>query len=105
MLRITVYNEDTLTRLIIEGKLVGDWVRELERCWLKAAAVQPPQRIRIEFTDVSFIDSAGRELLEKMAVRGAELIAVDVLMKAIVEDVLYGIYRNGNSRRGRREPE
>jgi len=84
---------------------MGEWVGELEHCWLKAAAVQPPQHIRIELTDVSFIDRSGRELLERMAAKGAELIAVDVLMKAIVEDVLDEIYRNGQSRRGRREHE
>ena len=32
MLRITVQENGQLTRFRLEGKLKGDWVRELERC-------------------------------------------------------------------------
>ena len=34
MLRITVEEQDNATSLRLEGKLTGDWVGELERCWI-----------------------------------------------------------------------
>jgi anti-anti-sigma regulatory factor len=90
MLRITVHNDGGATRLKIEGRLMGAWVRELEGCWRQAAAAQPPPRILVELTDVSFVDEEGGELLKLMAASGVELIAVDVLMKAIVEEITEG---------------
>jgi len=73
---------------------VGAWVRELESCWRQAAAKQPPPRILVELTDVSFIDGEGGELLKLMAASGAELIAIDALMKAIVEEITEGGRKN-----------
>lgn len=88
MLRITIQHDTPLTRFLVEGKLAGEWARELERCWLEAVGAQSP-RIRIELTDVSFIDEAGRALLARMAATGAELTAVDVLTKSIVDEIVY----------------
>jgi anti-anti-sigma regulatory factor len=90
MLRITVHNDRDTVRLKIEGRLTGAWVREVEGCWRRAAAAQPPPRVIVELTDVSFVDGEGGELLKLMAASGAELIAVDVLMKAIVEEITEG---------------
>jgi hypothetical protein len=90
MLRITVHNDNGATCLKIEGRLMGAWVRELESCWRQAMTGQPPPRILVELTDVSFVDGEGGELLKLMAAAGAELIAKDVLMKALVEEITEG---------------
>jgi hypothetical protein len=94
MLRITVNNDNGATRLKIEGRLMGAWVRELESCWRQAMTTQSPPRILVELTDVSFVDGEGGELLKLMAASGVELIAVDVLMKAIVEEITEGGRKN-----------
>ena len=74
MLRITVHNDGGATRLKIEGRLMGAWVRELEGCWRQAVTAQPPPRILVELTDVSFVDEEGGELLKLMAASGVELM-------------------------------
>jgi hypothetical protein len=94
MLRITVHNDVGATRLIIEGRLMGAWVRELEGCWRQATTAQPPPRIIVELTDVSFVDEEGGKLLKLMAAAGVELIATDVLMKALVEEITEGGRKN-----------
>jgi hypothetical protein len=94
MLRITVHNDKGATRLKIEGRLMGAWVRELEGCWRQATASQPPPRILVELTDVSFVDEEGGRLLKLMAEAGVELIAIDVLMKALVEEITEGGRKN-----------
>jgi xylulose-5-phosphate/fructose-6-phosphate phosphoketolase len=33
MLRITTHDQAPVTSLVLEGKLVGPWVKELEKCW------------------------------------------------------------------------
>ncbi|MBS1811462.1 MAG: hypothetical protein JST84_25090 [Acidobacteria bacterium] len=84
MLRITTQSENGTTRFILEGRLMGEWVHELERCWL---AVNPTQ-VQIELKDVGFIDEHGQALLARMAAAGATLIATDLQMNAIVEEIL-----------------
>ena len=33
MLKITTHTSDDSTRITLEGRLVGPWLVELERCW------------------------------------------------------------------------
>ena len=94
MLRITVHNDVGATHLIIEGRLMGAWAPELESCWRQATAAQPPPRILVELIDVSFVDEEGGRLLKLMAAAGVELIAIDVLMKALVEEITEGGRKN-----------
>jgi hypothetical protein len=94
MLRITVHDDIEAVRLKIEGRLMGAWVRELEGCWRQATATQPAPRVIVELADVSFVDEEGGELLKLMAASGAELVAVDMLMKAIVEEITEGGRKN-----------
>src|SRR5262247_3367402 len=94
MLRITVHNDTGATRLKIEGRLMGAWARELESCWRQATAQQPPPRVLVELTDVSFVDEEGGKLLRLMAAAGVELIATDVLMRALVEEITEGERKN-----------
>jgi len=94
MLRITIHNDKEATRLKIEGRLMGAWARELESCWRQATTAQPPPRVLVELTDVSFVDEEGGRLLKLMAAAGVELIATDVLMKALVEEITEGERKN-----------
>jgi hypothetical protein len=40
MLRITVLEEASEIRFVIEGKLVGPWVEELRKCWETSEIIQ-----------------------------------------------------------------
>jgi hypothetical protein len=90
MLRITVHNGDGATRFILEGKLMGAWALELESCWRQQSLTTGAPRILVELTDVIFVDDDGRALLKRMAASGAELVAADVVMKAMVEEITEG---------------
>ena len=73
---------------------MGALARELEGCWRQATAAQPPPRVLVELTDVSYVDEGGGRLLRLMAEAGVELIAKDVLMKALVEEITEGGRKN-----------
>jgi|SRR5262245_5017558 len=94
MLRITVHNDTAARRFVIEGKLAGAWTQELESCWRQATATTTAPRLVVELADVSYVDEGGRELLKLMAASGAEIIADDVVMKALVEEITEGGRRN-----------
>ena len=87
MLRIYVHDEMPLTSFVLEGKLVGPWVTELEKCWLSALVSNPSRTMLVDLADVSFIDTEGRALLARMRQRGVRLLSTGVLINAIVAEI------------------
>jgi hypothetical protein len=85
MLRITVQEDGTLWRLHLAGRLEGAWVAETENAWRSAPASS--RRVEIDMREVTWIDDAGRRLLQAMNQAGARLIAKGVAMEALVEEI------------------
>ena len=79
-------NEQSLT-FKLAGKLAGEWTPELERCWRLAVMEQQPASVNLDLTEVTFVDDAGKQLLMAMADRQVKLIAGDVQMRALVEQI------------------
>ncbi|HEX5733249.1 MAG TPA: STAS domain-containing protein [Blastocatellia bacterium] len=71
----------------LEGELSGEWVTELKNCWRAAAALEPPKYVRVDLTEVTFIDAKGKDLLALMYRHGAKFVARDVLTKGVVEEI------------------
>jgi len=88
MLRITVEEEDGTTSFHLEGKLKGDWVRELERCWLYERNSRQPGACCVDLDNVNFVDETGMELLQRMVFQGARLQARNLMMASLAEHVL-----------------
>jgi hypothetical protein len=87
MLRITIHEAPRTLTFRLEGRLAGPWARELDAYWRAALAKQPQSVLRVDLTDVTAIDTAGRGCLESMHRSGAEFVATDCLMKAIVAEI------------------
>ena len=87
MLRITTHELAPVTSFLLEGKLVGPWVKELEKCWENALAVDPSRAVLVNLAAVTFIDSEGRALLARMRRQGARLLSTGVLINAIVAEI------------------
>jgi hypothetical protein len=85
MLRITVYEDATVWRLHLAGRLAGAWVAETENTWRSASAPRRP--IEIDMRELTGIDEAGRCLLRVMNQEGARLIAKGLAMEALVEEI------------------
>lgn len=87
MLRIDIQREPEATSFVVEGKLVGAWVNELEKCWETCAKSEPARPILVNLCAVAFIDADGRKLLTKMRQRGVKILPSGCLMKAIVDEI------------------
>jgi len=87
MLRITLHEKPEALTIQLEGRLAGPWVRELEECWRNALAGQRKPTLRVDLTEVTALDAAGRSCLAALHRQGAELIAADCLMKAVVAEI------------------
>ena len=92
MLRITTEENSGLTRFRLEGKLKGDWVRELERCWIQARNEYPKTQFLVELSRVDYVDQSGRDLLSRMASQGARLEVHDNLLSAsVVDEIVHSV--------------
>ena len=87
MLRITVHDKAGFLTFQLEGRLAGPWVRVLQECWQSALARQHRPNFRVDLTEVTSIDAAGRACLAALHRRGAEFIAADCLTKAVVAEI------------------
>ena len=87
MLRIYIHDQVPMTSFVLEGKLVGPWVKELEKCWESALAADPSRTMLVDLAAVSFIDSEGRALLARMRQKGVRLLSTGVLINAIVAEI------------------
>lgn len=104
MLKITIRPDARSTRLELEGRLAGPWVRELDRCWHTVAAA-PQGDLIVDLSAVTFVDAEGKALLTQMSQQGAQLHAVGCLTRCIVEEITKAGHAGSSrsSRKGKRE--
>lgn len=72
--------------IILEGKLAGPWVEELNAYWSQVSGNQQ-RGVVIDLTGVTFIDADGKELLTTLWQQGAELRAAGCLTRCVVEEI------------------
>ena len=87
MLRITVCKTPSVLAFQLEGRLVGPWVQELERCWQSALACRRERTLSVDLAEVTYIDDAGKSCLASMHRQGARFAGGDCLIKAIIEEI------------------
>jgi hypothetical protein len=87
MLRIYIHDEVPMTSFVVEGKLVGPWVKELEKCWEGVVTAHPCRSMLVDLAHVTFIDGEGRALLARMRRKGVKLLSAGVLINAIVAEI------------------
>ncbi len=85
VIRITCHNDKATTRLILEGKLAGACVEELDRCWQLLAL--NGSTLLVDLTSVSFIDDRGKQLLKRMHDRGAKLVSSGLMSKCLIAEI------------------
>jgi hypothetical protein len=87
--------------LLLEGRLGGPWVDELDTCWRQMTAHSHGGAV-VDLTGVTFVDAKGKALLTRMWKRGVELRAIGCLTGCIVEEITKDS-RTGSSRVSRKD--
>ena len=86
MLRITAFDRPHLG-LKLEGRIMGPWVSELRRTWMRVATSSGQNSVRVDLSGVSFVDANGRDLLLEIQKSGGDLVgASGFLCHVLAED-------------------
>lgn len=85
MLRITITETQTESRWVLQGQLLGQWVKELRRYWKVKHTRESGKRCVVDLNDVTFIDKTGERLLRAMSKAGADLISNGLYTKHLLE--------------------
>jgi len=88
MLRITTIDSGATTTFRVEGRLVGAWVAELERCCISIKKAEPARKLEIDMSDIDFVDKKGEVLLERLFLDGAKLHGGNPFMTSIVAGIV-----------------
>ena len=87
MLRISSEAKRGKVVLTVEGRLAGPWVAALAQCWRELRGASPDEKFSVNLCGVSFIDPAGKALLQEIHQQGGRLIAEGCLNQAIVDEI------------------
>ena len=86
-MRILTEERGDAYTLSLQGRIAGEWVPVLERCWRSILREAPSAKITAILSDVSYIDADGERLLERMWRGGAAFVASGCLNRFVVERI------------------
>jgi anti-anti-sigma regulatory factor len=88
MLRITIHEKESAMELVLEGRVVGPWVEELDRVWVETAPRLGSRKLLIDLRNVTYADSSGKRVLRNIfSQSGAELVANSLGIQDLAGDV------------------
>jgi hypothetical protein len=84
MMRIRqVADSRTETTLLVEGRIVSEWVDVLEReC--RQLRLEPRRQLRLDLTAVTFIDPPGVSALRRLVADGVAIVRVPDFIDALL---------------------
>lgn len=85
MLKITITETQTERRWILQGKLVGPWVRVFRSCWKEKQRTQASKTCVVDLNDVGFIDKSGERLLRAISKMGVRLVANGIYTRHVLD--------------------
>lgn len=96
MLRITQVSEDSdQVCLKVEGRVIGDWVPELDR--ICGSCLSESRQVTLDMSDVTYIDRQGVETLKRILGENVQLTGVTLLVQALLGRQIVGKIRQGKT--------
>jgi hypothetical protein len=87
LLKICETGNVQVTSFVVAGRLVGLWVKELEKGWESMLAAVLSKSLPVNLTAMTFIDAERRKLLTRMRRQGDRLMSTGCLMNAVAEQI------------------
>jgi ABC-type transporter Mla MlaB component len=87
MLKISITENATEMRLVLQGRLPGLQVDELKTSWKAASQLLKGRTCKVDIDQLAFIDKRGSRVLRAMSREGAQFIANDLYMRSVAEEL------------------
>jgi hypothetical protein len=99
MLKISIIDDHTQRRLIVEGKLVGPWVAELRGACENANTEVLDRKLVIDMRHVTAISQEGENVLFELIQQGVKFHCRGVFTKHVLKQIV----RRANDNSGKAE--
>jgi len=87
MLRVVTEQHGHAWTLSLHGRLADAWVEVVDRQWQSMLETVPPAHVTVFLSDVSFVDTEGERLLERMWRRGSQLEASGCMNRHVIDGI------------------
>jgi anti-anti-sigma regulatory factor len=91
MLRVITDRQRDSYRLDLHGVLSGEWVPLLEEHWRSIIHALPSAKVTLVLSNVDFIDSAGEQVLQRMAGKGVEFVVAGCMNRYVIDNLKPGV--------------
>jgi hypothetical protein len=89
MLRITVRESERAVEIVLEGRVAGPWVDELNRVWVETAPQLGKRKLSVDLRNVTYADAAGKSALRDIfSNSGAELVANPLGIQDLMNEIV-----------------
>src|SRR5260370_10024722 len=96
MLRITVTENESEQRWVLQGRLTGSFLEELTASWCANRDRPPTKRRTVDLNEVTCIDKDGEQVLLMMIRDGAKFVASGLYTKHLLESLSGNIAGSSN---------
>ena len=87
MFKISIVETHGQRKLVLEGKLVPPWTKEVEDVWRNAREQLQDRKLVIDLTNVTLISADGENILLKLMRDGAKFSCTGVLTKHVLKQL------------------
>jgi anti-anti-sigma regulatory factor len=87
MLKITIFENGTKRQVVLEGKLVAPWTKELNNVVQSAVADRDHLELVIDLRSVTAISADGEDVLLTLMDKGARFRASGVFMRQVLKNL------------------
>ena len=87
MLKISVHDSDNRRLLVLEGRLVAPWTKELENLCQRTAGECDERELVVDLAGVTAVSSDGEDALVCLMVRGAKFSGSGVYMRQVLKEL------------------
>jgi len=87
-LRISVQERESSIEVILEGRLAGPWVAELDKAWGDTALRLGNRTLVLNLRDLTYSSDDGKQVLRQIVAQtNAEVLASNPLTKYLAQEI------------------
>lgn len=101
-LRISIQESDQTIGFILEGRVAGPWVTELQRAWLELIPRLGGRKLSLDLRNVTYTDAGGKCVLCEIFTRTeADIVASSPLTQYLADEIRMSRQTMKESERGK----